>query len=461
MRHPNRMLVTASVVTGITLSLAGCGSSTSAEQPAGSADPNAKVTISVSNRPGTDKPADRQAFDRKVTEFQAKYPNITLEPQETQWKADTFQALLAGGQMPTVMAVPFTEMQGLIAREQVADITDVVQADPLLSKINPAIAKVAQNSDGKVFGVPVAAYSMGLMYNRALFSKAGLDPDKPPTTWDEVRSAAKTITEKTGVPGFGSMTTSNTGGWVLTTMSYAFGGKLESDDGKTATVTNDATKQVLDWYRQVRWSDNAFGSNFLLSYDDANQAFAAGKLGMFVQGADLYSNAVVNLGMKKEDFGLAPLPQTDKGLGTLGGGTVEIVSPTATAEQKAAAVKWIQFSQVAKFGDQALAEADAKSAAADGLAVGAPGLPLFSKEVDDRFLGWIKPYVNVPRENFTAYLDSVEKLTLVPEPPTKAQELYATLDPVVQAVLTRQDADVDQLLTAAQKTAQSAIDAGE
>lgn len=461
MRHLSRMSVTTAVVTGIALSLAGCGSSTSAEQPAGSADPNAKVTISVSNRPGTDKPAERQAFDRKVSDFQAKYPNITLQPQETEWKADTFQALLAGGQMPTVMVVPFTEMQGLIAREQVADITDVVSADPLLSKINPTIAKVAANADGKIFGVPIAAYSMGLLYNRALFSKAGLDPDKPPTAWDEVRSAAKAITAKTGVPGFSSMTTSNTGGWVLTTMSYAFGGKLESDDGKTATVVNDATKQVLDWYRSVRWDDNSFGSNFLLSNEDATNAFAAGKLGMYVQGADLYPVAVVNLGMKKDDFGLAPLPQTDKGLGTLGGGAVEIVSPTATAEQKAAAVKWIQFSQVAKFGDQSLAEADAKSAVADGLAVGAPGLPLFSQEINDRYLGWIKQYINVPRENYSAYLDSVEKLPLVPEPPTKAQELYATLDPVVQAVLTRQDADTTSLLTAAQKTVQSAIDAGE
>ena len=35
-----------------------------------------------------------------------------------------------------------------------------------------------------------------------LFEQAGLDPDNPPTTWDEVREAAKTITEKTGKAGF-------------------------------------------------------------------------------------------------------------------------------------------------------------------------------------------------------------------------------------------------------------------
>lgn len=458
MRSLTRVLG-AATAAGVLAAVAGCGSSTDS-QPAGSADQTAKVTISVSNRPGTDKPADRAAFDRLVTDFQAKNPKITLQPQETEWKADTFQALLAGGQMPVVMDVPFTEMQGLIAREQVADVTDVVSADPLLSQVNPAIAKVASDADGKIFGVPIAAYSMGLMYNRALFSKAGLDPDKPPATWDEVRAAAKTIKDKTGVQGFGSMTTTNTGGWVLTTMTYAFGGRVESEDGKSATVTNDATKKVLDWYSKVRFDDDAFGSNFLLSYDDANAAFAAGKMGMFVQGADLYGNAVVNLGMKKEDFGLAPLPQSTGGLGTLGGGTVSVVNPTATAEQKAAAVKWISFRSFSKYTDQAAAEADAKAAAADGQAVGAPGLPLMSKEVDDQYQGWIKSFVNVPRENFSAYLSTAQSLPLVPEPASKAQEVYATLDPVVQAALTRQDADVTALLTAAEKSAQSAIDAG-
>ena len=47
-------------------------------------------------------------------------------------------------------------------------------------------------------GFPYGPYAMGLPYNRDLFQKAGLDPDKPPTTWDEVAQDAKTISEKSG-----------------------------------------------------------------------------------------------------------------------------------------------------------------------------------------------------------------------------------------------------------------------
>ena len=68
--------------------------------------------------------------------------------------------------------------------------------------------------------------------------------------------------------------------------------------------------------------------------------------------------------------------------------------------------------------------------------------------------------INVPRENYELYLSTVEDLPLIPEPPTKAQEMYATLDTVVQAVLTREDADIGQLLDEAQNSFQAAIDAG-
>ena len=84
------------------------------------------------------------------------------------------------------------------------------------------------------------------MYNRALFTKAGLDPDQPPTTWDEVRADAKKIAD-TGAVGFVLPTTDNFGGWMLTTQVYSRGGRMETKQGGkyVASVTNDATKQSL------------------------------------------------------------------------------------------------------------------------------------------------------------------------------------------------------------------------
>lgn len=461
MSHPTRRGVLAGVAAAATaLSLAACSGGGSEAPSADDVDTDAPVTISVGGMPTSEFPEQLEAFNRTLEDFKTAYPNITVEPEETKWEADTFQALLAGGTMPTVLSVPFTEIGSLIERQQVAPIGDFLADSDVLDQLNPTVMDVVTDDSGEVWGVPTAAYTMGLLYNRALFEEAGLDPDSPPTTWDEVRDAAIAITENTDAQGFQTMTLDNTGGWILTTTSYAFGSTLQSDDGTTATIDNPATAEVLEMYRQLRWDDEVMGSNFLLNYDDAVNAFASGQVGMFVQGADNYTNMVVNRGMPAEDFGVAPLPQADGGLGTLGGGSIAVVNPKATAEEIAAGLSWIEFQNFRKFTDESVAVEDATAAAADGVAVGAPGLPVVNSELDEQYLGWIADQINVPRENFDLYLSTVETVPLIPEPSVKAQELYATLDPVVQSVLTEENADIAQLLADAQSTMQSTLDAG-
>jgi ABC-type glycerol-3-phosphate transport system substrate-binding protein len=424
-------------------------------------DATAPVTISISDLPTTENQAARDALLAKVKAFEQKYPNITVNATETVWAANTFQAMLAGGTMPTVMTLPFTEIGSLVQRNQVADITDYLKQSTVLKDLNPALISQATSTSGRVLGVPIAAYPMGLLYNRTLFTKAGLDPDKPPTTWDEVRADAKAIQDKTGVQGFAAMTANNTGGWVLAATSYGFGGKLVSDDRKTATVSNPATKQVLEYYKSLRWDDNTMGSNFLLNWGDASNLFASGQVGMFVQGADLYSTAVVNLKMDKDAFGLAPLPQASNGIGTLTGGNFAVLNPSSSPEQITAGLKWVEYNYFGKYQDKDTAVQQADSDLAAGAAVGAPEMPLVSTTQYDQWLGWVGDKINVPRDHFKAYFDSIGTLPLVPEPAPSGQEIYAALDPVVQAVLTQKDANIDQLLTDANTNVQSILDGAQ
>jgi len=431
--------------------LAGCSSA--------NGDAGGKITITVGIEPTSDQTAALKVYKQQVAAFEKANPNVTVKSTTTTYNPQTFQALVASGKVPDVFFVPFTDIQSLIARGQVADISSEIAADAQASKVNPTVAKVAK-ANGKTYGAAVNAYTMALIYNRALFTKAGLDPDKPPTTWDEVRAAAKTITDKTGAQGYGSMTTTNTGGWSLTTLSYAFGHTIESADGTKATVDNAATKNALELFQKMRWDDNSFGSNFLIAYNDIFKMMAGGNLGMMVNGSDAYATTVVNNGMDKDDFGLAPLPQAKGGLGTLGGGTVAIFKPKATSAQITAGLKFVDWIYYHKYFDKGTAVTGAKATSADGGAVGAPGLQLFDDATTTRYLGWVKDEINVPREHFTAYLDSTTKLPLVPEPMTQAQQVYGILDTAVQAVLTDQNADINALLKNAQTQVQSAISGG-
>jgi hypothetical protein len=70
---------------------------------------------------------------------------------------------------------------------------------------------------------------------------------------------------------------------------------------------------------------------------------------------------------------------------------------------------------------------------------------------------WIKPYVNVPVSNFDPYVKVAADQRIIPEPPAQAQEVYAALDPVVQAVLSDQNADIPSLLSKAATTVQAKL----
>ena len=304
---------------------------------------------------------------------------------------------------------------------------------------------------------------MAMYYNRALFEEAGLDPDNPPETWQDVHEAAQMITEKTDAQGMVFTNTENTGGWIFTPIVNGFGGRTVSEDGTTATFDDPAVKEALEFYHDLRWEDNAVGSNFLMSTADANQTFASGGAGMYVISSDAYQNLVSSLQMDSEDVGLAPLPQNDDGLGTLAGGAMALINPTATPEEIAATVKWLSYFKFRQYTDEDYAVSSAKAQVADGAPVGIPGLSLVSQDLVDQWLEWVSDEVNVPRENYTDFIASVTsgdpaELPLVPEPRFGAQQIYAIEDTLIQTVFTDENADIDALITDAQDQAQAAID---
>ncbi|MEU7003646.1 extracellular solute-binding protein [Nonomuraea sp. NPDC046570] len=459
LHHKNRRLARTAMAGIVALTVGAC----SPGQPATKADQNAKVTIHVGNMPTKDNPDNLALFNKQIAAFQKLHPNVTVIGEETKFDPQTFAALVAGGSMPTTMQVPYTNIQQLAVNGQVRDITDLVKGDEVLSRVNPDVAKQTRNAEGRTFGVVTAAYTMAFIYNRSLYKKAGLDPDAPPKTWQEVRDNAKAISKASDAAGFTIATTTNSGGWILATMAYGHGSTIQKREGDAvkASVNSSGVKEALTFLRDVRWADQAAGENFLMNQDDMRNAIAAGRIGQTVLGADLYRDLVGNRDMPGADLGIAPLPQSSTGIGTLGGGDIAVASPKASASEAAAALEWVKFRYLGRFLNQEAVVEWAETSKTGGLPVGAPEVPLFSAEIYDRYLKWIADYVNVERANYTAYFASLGTLPILGEPPVAAQETYALLDAVTQQVLTKQDADIDAALTQLQTDAQALIDAAQ
>ena len=264
------------------------------------------VTISVASLiPGSTKAAQQQ-FANQVAEFEKANPSINVKPVEYQWTGPTFAAKLAAGTLPTVFEVPFTDARAL---------GDNGQSRPPPAKAAVLLEATSGHCRGHRLKssrrAPEGAYAQALHYNRKLFSEAGLDPNKPPTTWLQLEADAKQIAEKTGQAGYAEMgKDDNTAGWILTTLVYALGGRMETGIGTkaTATLNNPQTVTALNILKKMRWTDNSMGSNFDYGWSDINQAFAAGTVGMYISGSDVYTNLVSASNIDPSIYGVATIP---------------------------------------------------------------------------------------------------------------------------------------------------------
>lgn len=433
----------------LTATLAGCSSLTPS-----SAGGDGDLVLRVQGMPpATDKPG-LALFKQQVADFEKANPGIRIKGSTTVFDPLTFSAKLAGGNVEDVIRVPLTEPQRLIQQKQVQPITGQLKEWEHFKEFNPQVLQPLTDGAGDVYGVPQNPYAQGLVYNRELFEKAGLDPDSPPVTWADVRTAAKRISDSTGTAGFVHESKDNQGGWQLTMLSYAFGGELQKEQGGTytATLTGEPTKKALRLLKDMRWKDDSLGRNLLTNQNDVIKQFAAGQVGMFMGSPGTYRLAKMQFGMENTDaFGVAPMPQSG-GDATLTGGDIYMVPKSADKKHAAAAVEWLTFAYAKPQYSTDIAAEQAKALSGDPKsAVGVPTLPVFDSKRQTEIDAAIKPYVNVKLRNFKPYTDGLATLKLKPEPPYQAQKLYAALDPVVQAVLTKRDADIDALLASAEK----------
>src|SRR5579883_536345 len=96
------------------------------------------------------------------------------------------------GEVPDVISFDLIYMPDFMRAGFLNDITDAMKADPNFAKIAPAYVNLATYKD-RLYGAGFTPDVSILVYNKDLFRKAGLDPDKPPKALDEIHQAAKKI----------------------------------------------------------------------------------------------------------------------------------------------------------------------------------------------------------------------------------------------------------------------------
>jgi ABC-type glycerol-3-phosphate transport system substrate-binding protein len=462
-----RRLVAVALVAGIGLTGAACSSSsktstagkssTTSSDAATPLDPKTKVTISVDCEPPTTKPAERKQWTDDVAEFNKTYPNVTVNSKDAFPCEDPakFTAQLQAGSQTDTFYSYMTDLQQVLNAGQAADISAYINAKtiPALNDIDPGVLGVLKDG-GKLYGLPTSNYQMGLIYNRKIFTQAGLDPNKPPTTWDEIRTDAKTIQDKLGskgINGFMENAGGNQGGWHLVSEMYGVGSKAVSADGTKAAFNNPQTTSVLTTLQQMRWTDKSLPATPGLQWGDVQKALGTGKIGMYVGAPDDVPLVVQQYKADYKDLGMAPIPG---GQTSLFGGNDYMFKKSDTPDQIKAGIAWVNF----KFLTLGKGQFNYPRNKTDGLPVGLPEPFFFTGASKSQDNALKTASATVPVDNFKTYVDA--QVPVLPEPPN-AQKIYTALDTVMSGVLTNKNANISKLLSSAETQVNSLLAASQ
>ena len=405
-----------------------------------------------------------------VKKFNEKHPNVEVVPAYYKYAVDTFVPKAESGNLPTIFESWYTEPQKLIAGGFVADITDILQERGWLDTLNPSIRELL-SKDGRIYGIPRDGYALGLMLNVELFEEAGLVDENGypiyPKTWEELAETAKKIKDATGMAGFCLLAKDNAGGWHFSNIAWAFGATFTVDNGDgtfTANVDSAEAIAAMQYIKDLRWKYD------VLTPDPINEDWGTGFVNIGVGTAAMYigANDAVNQptqvnGLPVDKLAMCALPAGPNGEQySLSGGTPYMFSKDATVEEINAALDYLEIMGKAPVASEE-AIAGMKADAENRVSNGVPVIPRFPCWIDQDVLDAetqiIKDYGNVDTKMFDSYFTATKQSgNLRMEEPGSAQDLYAELTKVLQAVVTDKDADIAALMQKADANYQSILD---
>ncbi|MEV0457587.1 extracellular solute-binding protein [Catellatospora methionotrophica] len=320
----------------IALAVTACGNdATEAPTKTDPAALSAELTWWDTSDPANEGPA----FKELITEFNKTYPNVKINYQsvpfgEAQNKFKTAAAAKSGA--PDVLRaevawVPEFASLGYLynldGSELLADESDYF-ATPMS----------ANKFDGKTYGVPQVTDSLALMYNKKIFTDAGVT--EAPKTWADVKTAAAAIKAKTGKDGLFI----NAGGYFLLPFIYGEGGDLVDTTAKKITVNSAANVAGISVAADLIKSGAAVKPPANDSYGTMMTLFKEQKVAMIINGPWEVNNV-----RKAETFGgienlgVAAVPAGSAKAGAPVGGHNYVLYSGMAQDKAAAAIAFVKF----------------------------------------------------------------------------------------------------------------------
>jgi sn-glycerol 3-phosphate transport system substrate-binding protein len=279
-----------------------------------------------------------------ASEFTKEYPNMKVTPVYTGNYDDTTvktEAAVQGNHAPDVAILRATELFTLLDMDAIVPLDEFIAkegGDAYLADFYPALLANAQTG-GKTYSIPFQRSTIALYYNKAAFAEAGLDPDRPPETWEQLAAMAEKLTRpgRWGIEIPSSAQEAST--WMLQAFALQNGQTMMSPDGTAVYYDTAANEQALQFWLDLSRKHKAMPGG-VIDWETVPSDFLQGKTAMMYHTTGNLANVKMNASF---DFGVVAPPQ-NKRFGTpTGGGNFFLFKGRPRQNEEAAwtFVKWM------------------------------------------------------------------------------------------------------------------------
>jgi ABC-type glycerol-3-phosphate transport system substrate-binding protein len=351
MRRPSLLAVLALSVLGVAL-MPGCGTGN-----AESTDGRTTVVFWHSLVNST-----IPALDELLERFEEEHPDIRIQAQYIPSGDALVQKLITSvrsGTAPDISWIHADYLEELVRADAIYPMEHFIGgedglADSVLADIYPSLLQYS-SWRGELYSLPMEATNLGLLYNKDLFREAGLDPERPPQTWDELLSYSERLTLDRNGDGrnerIGFITpiypaSSPNGPWMVwqwIPFLWQAGGHLVNEEQTRVLFAEEPGVEALTLWKELydRQNQSTFSNEFMT-------AFISQQTAMVLDGPWSIPNYPRLLG--DMDWGIAPLPAGPERRATISGG--EYLAIFKQSEHPDAAwtfVKWMMDPEIQAF----------------------------------------------------------------------------------------------------------------
>lgn len=268
---------------------------------------------------------DGQPGDLVAQEFNEKYEGeIKMEVRYMPWDEfnTALQAAFSSNDVPDIFQLPsgVSHIQ-YASDDRIRPIDDIVSEDWKQLFYEGSFVDGKNVLGGETYGWPIQGPSLKMMlyYNKDVMEQAGLDPEQPPTTWDELRSMSQTVTDQGEGDVFGLIFggSSPSHSYKTIAMGLAAGTNPEglgSNDMfgfnyKTGEYELDSPALIdaVKFLNQLQNDEVIFPASYTMTGGEARTLFATGQAAFYISAY----HSLMPIHEEGANFGVAPVPSRD------------------------------------------------------------------------------------------------------------------------------------------------------